>query len=260
MKNETFKSELDFIKDSGIRKFTEEAITCLPDYFWRVPASSSGKFHPSYALGDGGLVRHTIAAVTIANMLLGLDQNRLLFGSIGSDCIISALILHDGFKQGVKDDGTGHLAKDHAKICADFLKTSPILKDLTSEENRDLISECVRTHMGQWDEANKPETAHQQFVHMCDYLASRKNILFDFGTRVTTVGEDGSPAPSLSPVDSSDPSEVRIPFGKYKGQTVKEIGDKDNGYLNWIINNLTTIKDPLKEAINKIIAEKQKKS
>ena len=65
-KIETFCTELEYIKDADIKKFTEEMIARLPDYFFEVGASSSGRYHPKYALGEGGLVRHTISAVRIA--------------------------------------------------------------------------------------------------------------------------------------------------------------------------------------------------
>ena len=45
-------------------------IELLPNYFFEVPASSTGKYHPEFALGDGGLIRHTKVAVRIAYELL----------------------------------------------------------------------------------------------------------------------------------------------------------------------------------------------
>ena len=45
-------------------------IDSLPDYFFEVAAASTGKYHPKYAQGEGGLVRHTKAAVKIAYELL----------------------------------------------------------------------------------------------------------------------------------------------------------------------------------------------
>lgn len=64
-----FDREITWIHDEKIRKFAQYCVDNLPDYFFTVPASSSGKYHPSYALADGGLVRHTDAAVIIAHEL-----------------------------------------------------------------------------------------------------------------------------------------------------------------------------------------------
>lgn len=66
--------ELDqFFHSRRMQLFVERAYrTCVPMDFFTQPASSSGKYHPSYALGVGGLVRHTKAAMIMAKMLFPL--------------------------------------------------------------------------------------------------------------------------------------------------------------------------------------------
>ena len=61
-----FEEELRYIKDKRIRENLVIMINKLPDYFFEVPASSTGKYHPTFSLGKGGLLRHTKAAVRIA--------------------------------------------------------------------------------------------------------------------------------------------------------------------------------------------------
>ena len=73
-KTEVFTKEISWIKNPDISKFIISAIQQLPDYFFTVAASSTGKYHPKYALGNGGLVRHTKAAVGIAHDLLSLEM------------------------------------------------------------------------------------------------------------------------------------------------------------------------------------------
>ena len=70
MKKEVFKTEINYIKNPEYQRNAEILIELLPDYFFEVPASSTGKYHPKFASGDGGLVRHTKAAVRIAYELL----------------------------------------------------------------------------------------------------------------------------------------------------------------------------------------------
>ena len=53
-KSENFTRELCMISDDKIRELTKDIINKLPDYFFNVAASSTGKYHPSYALGTGG--------------------------------------------------------------------------------------------------------------------------------------------------------------------------------------------------------------
>ena len=62
-KSSIFDSILNTIESEDIRKFAKRCIGTIPDYFWNVGASSTGKYHPQYALGDLGLARHTCALV-----------------------------------------------------------------------------------------------------------------------------------------------------------------------------------------------------
>lgn len=185
MKSDSFKYELALIGDSKLRAFIGAFLNeCVPAYFWTVPASSTGKYHPQYALGVGGLVRHTKACVMVAEDLLSLEQNETL-NECYHDEIISALIVHDTFKQGLKNTG-GHTKFEHPVYSASALqlfadKFYPDLSDRVSN-----ISTMIMSHMGQWHRSAKsvvvlpkPQTEAEKFVHLCDYLASRKYIAVD---------------------------------------------------------------------------------
>lgn len=137
---------------------------CAPMEFFIQPASTSGKYHQGYELGVGGLVRHTIAAMEVARTLFpiyGLDERE-------EDMVTAALALHDIGKPS---------------------KTHPIEAELILEPIRDRwpkhvkeVIMLIKTHHGQWDYFGKmprPKTELQYFVHLCDYLASRKNIAVD---------------------------------------------------------------------------------
>lgn len=178
-KKDNFTRELMFITNQEIRNITEELIEQLPDYFFNVPASSTGKYHPNYALGEGGLLRHTKAAVHIANELFSLEMFKPLLDQ--KDFIIAALILHDGLKHG-RTLGVYAVA-EHPVLASDFIKETCKNKEIGGK-----IADLVLTHMGQWNtEWNsvkeimpKPSTKAQNFVHLCDYLASRKCLEFNF--------------------------------------------------------------------------------
>lgn len=178
MRSDCFIQELNLIRDKNLRAFiTEYMENFVPDYFYVVPASSSGKYHPKYALGVGGLVRHTKACVAIAEELLSLEQNR----GLNHDKIISALIIHDTFKQGLKSNG--HTKFEHPVFASNAIRL--FAKEYHSDmvDVAEDISWLVVSHMGEWNTSKysrivlpKPSTEEQKFVHMCDYLASRKNI------------------------------------------------------------------------------------
>lgn len=163
-----FNKELSYIKNNEILVMTEQAINILPEYFFKIPASSSGKYHPLFSLGEEGLYRHTTFAVGVAVDLFNIVE----FNQDEKDCIISSLILHDGFKQGRVSGG--HTDKLHPIICANELYK---LWQNYDNDYKDIIINAIASHMGQWDEKGKlpkPVSKLDKFVHTCDYLASRK--------------------------------------------------------------------------------------
>lgn len=177
-----FAEELSLIRNECIRKFLSYCIDNLPDYFFHVAASSSGKYHPNYALGDGGLLRHTKAAVHIANELFNLEM--FSFTEDERDLMLTALVLHDGQKQGKRE---GHTVFDHPLLAADFVKQCHIETGLLTDDQMKIVYNTIASHMGQWNTAKyskielpKPKSKYQKFVHLCDYLASRKFLEMNF--------------------------------------------------------------------------------
>ena len=63
-KLELFKEELEVL-EIAYKDFVSKILTEIQEDFYVRPASVTGKYHPSYANGEGGLVRHTKAAVKI---------------------------------------------------------------------------------------------------------------------------------------------------------------------------------------------------
>ncbi|MBQ8681739.1 MAG: HD domain-containing protein [Bacilli bacterium] len=178
-KLELLKKEINYVKDSTRRKDLKTLIGLLPDYFFEVPAASTGKYHPDFAQGEGGLVRHTKVAVRIAKELLDNNTVGMKFSDKDKDLIIMALVLHDGVKSGMEH--SKYTKFDHPLLVSKLIMEN---KDKVSLEVDDLRKLCsmIESHMGEWtyDTYNqkevlpKPRTAEQRFVHMCDFLASRK--------------------------------------------------------------------------------------
>lgn len=186
----TFQNELKWISNKEIRKFAVYMIAELPDYFFVVPASSTGKYHPEYSLGEGGLVRHTKSAVLIAKTLLNLEQCQSEYTEEERDIMLTALLLHDGVKHGL--NGSKYTVSTHPTEMVDFINDFIIKKDLNPWDDMitiiQLICKCIATHMGEFNKdyktgeevLDKPETNMQKFVHLCDYLASRKFLEVNF--------------------------------------------------------------------------------
>ena len=90
-----FERELSYIADDGLKTFCKQLLIEADDYFYTVPASSSGRYHPKFALGDGGLVRHTQAVAYFANEFI---RPELEFGTIDrrqGDLLVISAIAHD---------------------------------------------------------------------------------------------------------------------------------------------------------------------
>lgn len=190
-----FKYEISKIQDAGLNVFSTWCLEQLPDYFFTVAASSSGKYHPSYTQGDGGLVRHTQAAMRIAEELFD-NETVQSFTDYEKDTIRVALLLHDGVKHGVKGSShtvathplevVKHLEDRYFEVDEDTLPDEVI--DVMEDEAWYQITECIKSHMGQWNTDYRtkeeilptPENDMQKFVHLCDYLASRKMLEVNF--------------------------------------------------------------------------------
>ena len=179
-----FRRELDYIFDTRLRDNMKTLIDLLPDYFFQVPASSTGKYHPSFALGEGGLVRHTKAAVRIAYELLSNNCIGNIFDDKEKDLIIMAIIMHDGCKSGLTK-GTYTVA-DHPLIVSRLIRDNADKITLAVDEIN-LLCSMIETHMGEFNKDYKgnailplPQNKYQKFVHMCDFLASKKFLDIKF--------------------------------------------------------------------------------
>lgn len=184
-KTEIFEEEISYIKDIKYKESLKKMIELLPDYFFEVPASSTGKYHPIFALGDGGLVRHTKVAVRIGYELLNNDSIGNVFNAKEKDLMLMALLIHDGLKSGIPKEK--YTRFDHPLLVCKYMVENKDKIGLNDDE-MNFICVCVESHMGQWNTdyngnevLPKPKNKYQKFVHMCDFLASRKFLNVEFG-------------------------------------------------------------------------------
>ena len=182
-KNE-FKKEIEQISDNKLKTAAYKMAAKLPNYFWKVPASSSGKYHPKCDLGDGGLVRHSIMVTRAAEDLV-ISEMFVRDTKVNRDIARVAALFHDGLKHGkVAEDESypDHTVFEHPLCAADFVR-----ENLEAEKVDDLkitmIVDAIRTHMGKWCTSNyskvalsKPRTDFEKMIHLADYVASRKYI------------------------------------------------------------------------------------
>lgn len=179
---------MSWIANQDIRKFCVALINCAPDYFFEVSSSSTGKYHPPYAVGPGGLVRHTKAATHILHELLSLEMFNK-YSQDTKDMMLVSIIAHDFFKHGLEATAGKYTVAEHPLVCANFIKGNADLCAMLEPEQVEFICGCISTHMGSFctdyrtkkQILPKPTKGPQNMVHLADYLASRKYLIFDFG-------------------------------------------------------------------------------
>ena len=241
-----FEKEIDYMEIENIKDFFKKAITLVPNYFFEVPAASSGKFHSVLECGFGGLVYHTRSVAKIANYLVNLQQYKSKLNEIEKDCVICAALLHDCLKHDWENK-TGFSVHQHPVLAAEFIKTDGRLDEIVNDEIRTMIGDAVASHSGEWTTSKRskivlpsPQTLVQELVHLSDYIASRSDI------HILFEGEDNKPK-------MPDLNEFKLTFGKHTGKTIPQIAATDRGWLVWARDNLT--REPLLTLIKKYFEE-----
>lgn len=225
---------LNTIINEDIKEFAIVLLEDMPDYIWHVGASSTGKYHPLYVLGEGGLMRHQIAVVRFLNFFFELEQYNSKLTTRQMDLMRVAGLLHDGRKSGSqKDYETSKYTKfNHPLLMADEIRKYHC-KYLNYDEI-EFIAEAISKHMGQWSEDRKsnvilpkPDDKFSRMLHVADYLASRKCLTMDF---------EGYTEPKSI---VTNPEEYILPFGKYSGQKLIDIYKAHPDYCDWLEKNIS---------------------
>lgn len=176
-----FATEISYVKNKKWKKDLEYLINLLPDYFFTISASSTGKYHPKFASTKNGLVKHTKVAVRIAYDLF----ETINFSDEDKDLVIMALVLHDGLKKGLTEEK--YTCFDHPLLVSKLIMEHSNNLSMDTTDVRKLCS-LIESHMGKWNtnkyskvELPVPRNELERFVHRCDYLASRNylNVRFD---------------------------------------------------------------------------------
>ena len=239
---------LETIQDDEIRTFAYVLVDNLPSYIWEVGASSTGKYHPQYSLGYGGLMRHQIAVVRFLNFFFELEQYNTKFTSREMDLMCVAGLVHDGRKSGEQADyECSKFTKfDHPIQMANVIRSYD--GQYLTHEDIEFMAHCVESHMGQWSTDRKskmvlpkPMDEYQHFVHLADYLASRKDL---------TMAFENYEQPK---VELPDINEYTLNFGKHSGKKLIDVYKKHRDYIDWCKENIH--REPLMSLIK--LLEKQ---
>lgn len=190
-----FEKELETIEDMHLREFTRFALSNAPKYFCTIGASSSGKYHPQFSQGEGGLVRHTKAVLMFCNELLNMSPYYEL-PPLWKDYARVACLLHDICKYGETEEMDKTQYADHAINGSIYVDKMWGLFHSTEEEiylelAPELITHAIMCHMGRWSKENqRPINIIDNVVHLADYVASRNFINIEFEGEKTTSPEE----------------------------------------------------------------------
>lgn len=171
-----FERELNLIVNEDLRMAVKSYLDeDTPDYFWMDGASASGKFHPKFSQGVGGLVRHTKAVVMFAEELLRMSSYAYMKDEY-KDFVIAACLIHDTRKYGLDNEIDKSEYKNHAKNAS--LAFAGYCEQVFDFIPHFLLLNAIESHMGQWstDREDRPFTSVDRCVHMADYMASRSFI------------------------------------------------------------------------------------
>jgi hypothetical protein len=175
---------ITLIQDGSIRSWVRAALAKAPVYFWLIPASSSGKYHPTWAQDDCGLFRHTVFGMYMAHEL----SRTWGLSDVEHDIALAASSIHDTLKYGIDYDlryfdlhpylPRSYYVGKHGCMTKEE-------KDLITPQIENAIFNAVERHMGslakgEWHSVGrvKPENIVEQVVHVADYVASRQKVHF----------------------------------------------------------------------------------
>lgn len=171
--NELLSYEVAQIDDFDIREFVKKTLDTVDPIHRIKPASSTGKYHPKYASGEGGLIRHI--KVTVRNVIELIRATPAVESE--KDELIAAAILHDMWKY---PEGRDHefTAFDHPALGGQWCK----------DHGFDTIGRLIAAHQGIWTtsrqmpgfENEQPRKFDEWLLHFADLMASRAYLACDF--------------------------------------------------------------------------------
>lgn len=176
------------LENDDMKEFAETVIEAAPLYWKTVPASSSGKYHPNYCLGDGGLIRHTLALIRLLNHTWDIKCMSEKWTSRERDIVRIAGMMHDAFKSGSQSD---YEKNKYTKHEHPIIASNAIMKykgcGIIPDKEIECIATTIETHMGEFVSSPRsdivlpePKNKYQKMLHWADYLASRKDIEVNF--------------------------------------------------------------------------------
>lgn len=166
---------LSLIADESLRILAGDFWNGAPDYFFVIPASSTGKYH--WASHLGGLFDHVLMGMQCAYELAATFE----LSPLERDIAITAMSGHDCLKYGIDYDK--RYFDMHPFLPRSYYDTS---RKLVSADVWETVMRAIEHHMGSlksgvWTSVGGlvPETDVEKVVHLADFMSSRKKITME---------------------------------------------------------------------------------
>lgn len=164
------------------RSLAEYLIEQLDDYWFIKPASSTGKYHPKFNNGEGGLVRHSLnVCMWWQQMYKAFEQELMSFSGRDDmyDLGLIACLFHDAKKYGDIEENSRWVKKDHDVRSMEWFLHNVEIYEHMNDMNFDnkainYIANAIDHHNGPWSTHGAPRTIFERLVFICDYASSQK--------------------------------------------------------------------------------------
>ena len=250
-----FQKEFSYIKSDEYKNDYKVLVDLLPDYFFKVAASSTGKYHNKTQCETYGQLWHIYMFSSILNHRLNLKGNKERFKSTTQrDCMRCVPAFHDAIKYGLDGENAKYTVFEHPMLAHDWVLNTKVKHDIDAKYKK-VIADMCAAHSGQWTTSNKsktvlpePSNAMEVVIHECDYLSSRVDIDMTIPKYLNDIFVDESV--------KFDPDYV-LSFGKYSGRKLVDVYKKHPDYVDWMEENIYR-KDVLNQI--KVMKESLKKN
>lgn len=247
-KQAVFAPLLRNFETDEIRDYCNDMIAEIPDYIFTMPSSTSGKYHNAKQCERFGQIYHIYMFASIMEHLLRLEHKRETYKTPElRDTLRCVPIFHDAIKCGLA--GSQYTVPNHPVLARDWVLNTKVEHDIC-EDMKKFIAGCCEAHSGQWNTdrsgnviMSKPRSNAECFVHECDILASRADLDWIISDELKAILEG-------TEVELPKPEDYVMPFGKHKGETLKQVIENDKQYIDWAKENIE--KEPLRSILKEI--------
>lgn len=158
--------EIDRLRDGFYKPMLLEAAKGYPEYFWQLPTSSTGKYHPHDECGQHGNWLHTKRMyATYEHLSRSLVEEGVITED-DREAGKAAALLHDMYKYGYPEAEGEYTVSYHDVLGAAYVRQYTELPEK--------VARLIETHNGAWHCGPTPRNPHERLFHAADMAAAQR--------------------------------------------------------------------------------------